>query len=85
MWNDNQASRYFHSPRGDAHSRVTNYNSTHAAFRSIEEARRYMEKQKITKWKEVIKETALETTPTNNNDPYYAVAYGEKAGIKRAW
>lgn len=72
--------------RGDAHPRVTGCKAVMKGFTSIEEARQYMKEKGVSECKEVIKETALNTTPTNNSRAYYAVAYGSvRPGIKSFW
>ena len=69
--------------RGDAHPRVTGCRADHQAFYTIEEARAYMEKKRISKYKEVIKSTA-DTTPERDT-AYYAVANGADPGIHKIW
>ena len=55
-------------------------------FTDIEEARKYMKDKGVSECKEVIKKTALNTTPDNNSTAYYAVAYGSaRPGIKSFW
>jgi len=65
---------------------VTGCKSVNQGFTSIEEARQYMKEKGVSECKEVIKETALNTTPANNSIAYYAVAYGSaRPGIKPFW
>ncbi|CAI6226428.1 unnamed protein product [Periconia digitata] len=71
---------------GDAHPRVTGCEAVMKGFASIEKARQYMKELGISECKEVIKETALNTTPANNDTAYYAVAYGSEGPcIKPYW
>ncbi|KAF2180400.1 hypothetical protein K469DRAFT_592652, partial [Zopfia rhizophila CBS 207.26] len=58
---------------GDAHPRVTGCPAVHEGFFTIEEAREYMTRKGVSKYKEVIKNTALETTPERSSMVYYAV------------
>jgi hypothetical protein len=39
----------------------------------------------VSEFEEVIKDTALDTTPTRNSVAYYAVAHGVTPGIKAVW
>ena len=71
--------------RGDAHPRVTGCTATHRAFETIEEARQYMADKEVSEYKEVIKDTALDTTPKRGSMAYYAVAHGEDPGIRNVW
>jgi viroplasmin and RNaseH domain-containing protein len=64
---------------------VTGCKSVHKSFDSIEKARDYIEQNGFARCTEIIKETALETTPTRNNMAYYAVANGAKPGIYDVW
>lgn len=57
----------------------------HRAFCTIEEAREYMVQQDAPKPKEIIKDSALDTTPTWNSKAYYAVAHGRNRGISDTW
>lgn len=68
------------SGRGDAHPRVTVCASLHCAFKTLEEARTYMEKMGTTQPKEVLKVDAGNTAPLNGNG-FYAVANGSYPGI----
>ena len=70
--------------RGDAHPRVTGCHAVHKAFRTIVDARAYMEKNKIFNFKEVIK-SREDTTPEVDTAAYYAVAHGAKPGIHEKW
>ncbi|KAF3051903.1 hypothetical protein E8E11_011452 [Didymella keratinophila] len=74
-----------YSSWGDAHPRVTNCDADFAAFHSIKQARAYMTKKGAQRCKEVIKKTALETTPRRDQPGYYAVAYGTRTGITQFW
>lgn len=71
--------------RGDAHPRVTGCPAEHKAFVTIEKAREYMKKMKVTKHTEVIKDGAGETSPLWNTKAYYAVAHGKQPGIYEYW
>lgn len=71
--------------RGDAHPRVTGCKAVFKGFVSIQEARDYMERQGFMGCKEIIKDTALETTPARNSMAYYAVAHGANPGIREVW
>ncbi|CAN9302553.1 unnamed protein product [Alternaria alternata] len=71
--------------RGDVHPRVTDCENLYQSFCSIQEARGYMEQTGCATFKEVIKETALDTTPTKHNMAYYAVANGANPGIYDVW
>lgn len=71
--------------RGDAHPRVTGYNSTHAAFTKLVDARAYMREHGVVNPKEVIKDGAGETTPVSNSASFYAVAHGKQPGIHEDW
>jgi hypothetical protein len=51
----------------------------------MEEAQQYMEKQGVSEFEEVIKETALDTTPETDSVACYAVAHGATPGIKVVW
>jgi viroplasmin and RNaseH domain-containing protein len=44
-----------------------------------------MEENGVTKWKEVIRDIALDTTPKARSTAYYVVAYGAKPGIYPEW
>jgi viroplasmin and RNaseH domain-containing protein len=44
-----------------------------------------MEQNDFAGCEEIIKHTALDTTPTRNNMAYYAVANGAKPGIYDIW
>ncbi|KAF1850581.1 uncharacterized protein K460DRAFT_412268 [Cucurbitaria berberidis CBS 394.84] len=70
---------------GDAHPRVTGCKAEFKGFVSIQEARDYMERKGFAGWKEIIKDTALETTPARNSMAYYAVAHGANPGIRDFW
>jgi len=71
--------------RGDVHPRVTGCVAEYKGFISIQDARDYMERKGFAGCQEIIKDTALETTPTRNNMAYYAVAHGANPGIRRVW
>jgi viroplasmin and RNaseH domain-containing protein len=72
--------------RGDAHPRVMNYKkAVYKGFVSIQEARGYMTLEGCADWKEIIKDTALATTPERNSTAYFAVANGENPGIRHVW
>lgn len=60
---------------------MTRCLSEHEAFFTIEEARKYMTRKGVTKYEEVIKETALDTTPQRGSQAFYAVAHGRRPGI----
>lgn len=57
----------------------------HGAFVTIEEAREYMRKRGVTKYKEIIKEGAGETSPLLDSQAFYAVAHGNRPGIYPYW
>ena len=63
--------------RGDVHPRVTGCKSSYKGFLLLQDARNYMSQKHVEKFKEIIKDTAKDTTPTRNNMAYYAVAHGE--------
>lgn len=44
-----------------------------------------MNQEQVERYKEVIKVTAQETTPTRNDMAYYAVAHGANPGIREVW
>jgi viroplasmin and RNaseH domain-containing protein len=71
--------------RGDAHPRVTNCDSKYRCFYTLAEARDYMQGMFGNNYEEVIKETALDTTPEKGSRAYYAVANGRHTGIREAW
>lgn len=71
--------------RGDVHPRVTGCKSKYKGFLSLQDARNYMNREHVERYKEIIKATAQETTPTRNNMAYYAVANGENPGIREVW
>lgn len=71
--------------RGDAHPRVTGTNAEYESFFTLETAREYLRGRGKSEWDEILKPTALQTTPTRDNFAYYAVAYGESPGIRRHW
>jgi viroplasmin and RNaseH domain-containing protein len=56
-----------------------------AGFWTIEKAREYMNRNEAYEFKEVIKDTALQTTPERESIVYYAVAYGANPGIHTVW
>jgi viroplasmin and RNaseH domain-containing protein len=64
---------------------VTGCKSKHKGFFKIEEARKFMEDNKVTKHKEVIKDMAVDTTPKEESEAYYAVANGLIPGIRAFW
>ncbi|KAF2011977.1 hypothetical protein BU24DRAFT_267167 [Aaosphaeria arxii CBS 175.79] len=69
---------------GDVHPRISGCDSKIKGFKTVEDARKYMDELGL-KCKEDIKDTALDTTPTRNSYAYYAVANGRFPGIKRIW
>jgi viroplasmin and RNaseH domain-containing protein len=71
--------------RGDAHPRVIGCTAEFKRFVSIQKARDYMEQKGIVGYKEIIKDTALETTPERKDKAYYAVAHGANPGIREFW
>ena len=56
--------------------------SPYAVFSIDEEAREYMTRKEVLEYKEVIKNTALDTTPERCSTVYYAVAHGANPGIR---
>jgi viroplasmin and RNaseH domain-containing protein len=73
------------SDRGDAHPRVTGCPSVHKSFFAIQDARAYMNRNRVTEPKEVIKDGAGETTPLRDSQAFYAVAHGKQPGIYPYW
>jgi hypothetical protein len=71
--------------RGDAHPRVTGCKAVYKAFLTLESARKYMTDNQASQYREVIKDTAVDTTPERRSTAYYAVAYGATPGIKSFW
>lgn len=71
--------------RGDVHPRVTGCPAKHKSFFTIDEAREFMRENGVFQYKEIIKSTALDTTPERDSMVYYAVAHGAKPGIRAAW
>ncbi|KAJ9607040.1 hypothetical protein H2200_008112 [Cladophialophora chaetospira] len=68
---------------GDAHPRVTGCYADHKAFLTIEEAREWVRRKGFCEPKEVLKDTAIDTTPERNSVAFYAIAYGRNPGIRR--
>ena len=64
---------------------MTGCTATHSAFETIKEARDYMAKKGVSEYDEVIKSTALGTTPERGHIVYHAVAYGANPGIRENW
>ena len=71
--------------RGDAHPRVTGCSNLFKGVRTLEEACEYMETHGIYHYRKEIKQTALDTTPRNQKDGFYAVANGKNPGIYPIW
>jgi viroplasmin and RNaseH domain-containing protein len=71
--------------RGDAHPRVTGCEASYKGFHELESARKYMTDKGFGKCREVIKDTAVDTTPKRKSTAYYAVAHGAMPGIKQFW
>jgi hypothetical protein len=69
----------------EAHPRAIGCPAVQAAFPTIEKAREFMTKKGFSKCKEVIKCTALDTTPERGSMGFYAVANGVNPGIREAW
>ncbi|MCJ1479360.1 hypothetical protein MMC13_008045 [Lambiella insularis] len=67
---------------GDAHPRVTGCRAEHKAFFTVGEARDWMRQKGFHEPKEVLKDTAVDTTPERNSIAYYAIAYGRNPGIR---
>jgi viroplasmin and RNaseH domain-containing protein len=71
--------------RGHVHPRVTDCENLYKSFCSIQEARDYMKQNGCASFKEITKDTALDTIATKYDKAYYAVANGAKPGIYNVW
>ena len=71
--------------RGDVHPRVTNCRSLYKGFPTLKAACKYMEEHGICNYTKDTKQTALDTTPRNQKDGFYAVANGKNPGIYPIW
>ncbi|KAK6065238.1 hypothetical protein SCUP234_12653 [Seiridium cupressi] len=70
---------------GDTHPRVTGCVSIFKGFRTLGEARTYLEDRRASEPQEILKNEAGETTPIWNSMGFYAVANGERPGIYNYW
>lgn len=71
--------------RGDAHPRVTGCDSKHQSFKTIEEAQNWMETEGVKQFKLAIKDREEGSTPSTENQTFYAVANGKEPRITASW